>query len=729
VVRARRAVAVLGLQNLSGRSDDAWLATALEEMLSGELGINEALRVVAAQNVARVKRELMLADGTTLDGETLVKLRAILGADLVILGSYLAVPASDGQLRVVLNVQDAVAGETVTTLTATGTRDGVLQLVSSLGDQLRGHLGVAAPAAETAENARTRLATNSEALRLYAEGIGYLRDQEFPRARDALTRAIAADPQNAQIRSAMAEAWSSLGYDQRAEEEAARAVERAQGLSREDRLLVEGRYHEMAQRWDEAIERYRTLFGFFPDNVDYGLSLAGVLTRAGRPAEALATVATLHRLPAPANDDVRIELAEAEAAHETSDFERELSAGRTAADRGLRQGARLLVAQGRLAQAQALLRLGRPADASPLVESARQLFLAGGDRSGEARALNRIANIAYEQGDYDQAKRVFRETERVLRTVGNLRDLATALNNVADTMMMQDDLASAAPVFAEALEITRERGDRALEGFVLLNLADLAYRRGDLIAAQSMGTTGLELARAIGRPYTIYMGLLALGNVALAKDDLPTATKQFEEGLTLARRSGDRRYTAYMLTGLGDVALAGVQIADARRRHQEALEIRAALGSEAESAESRLALAAVAMQEGRAADAEPDVLRATQAFKTLRLEASECYAWSVAAAVSGFAGRAEHALTASETAERLLPHVQNVSRRLWITIYLARADGARGLRDRAAASLREAAAEAKRRGFTRVEREGQRALADIMTPSSAPPSNRGGRLR
>jgi tetratricopeptide (TPR) repeat protein len=417
-------------------------------------------------------------------------------------------------------------------------------------------------------------------------------------------------------------------------------------------------------------------------------------------------------LPPPANDDVRIELAEADAAHETSDYERELSAGKAAADRGLRQGARLLVAQGRLVEAQAHLRLGRPADASRLVESARQLFVAGGDRNGEARALNRIANIAYEQGDYDQAKRLFREAEKVLRTVGNLRDLATALNNIADTMMMQDDLASASPVFAEALQVTRERDDRPFEGFLLLNLADLAYRKGDLTAAESMGTEGLELARASGRPYSIYMGLLALGNVALAKDDLASATRRFEEGLALARRSGDRRYTAYMLTGLGDVALADARprLADARRRHQEALDIRTALGGASEAAESRLALALVAIQEGRAIDGVAEAAKATQALKALRLQAGECYASSVSAVVAGLAGRAADSREAAASAERLLPRVQTVSRRLWIAIHLARADASRGLRDRAAASLREVAADAKRRGFAWLAREAQRAL-------------------
>ncbi len=723
-VRSRRAVAVLGMQNLSGRTDDAWLATALEEMLTGELGIHETLRVVAAQNTARVKRELVLAEGTTLDGETLVRLRAILGADLVVLGSYLAVPGSDGQLRVVLNVQDAVAGETVTTVSATGTRDGVLQLVSNLGDQLRQRLGIAEPAAAAVETARARVTASPEALQLYSQGVRYLHSQEFVLARDALIKAVAADPQNAQIRAAMAEAWSALGYDRRAQDEAKRAVEFATGLSREDRLLVEGRYHEMAQNWNEAIDRYRTLFGFFPDNVDYGISLAEALTRAGKPTEALATLALLRNLPPPANTDVRIDLAEADAAHESSDFERELTAGTAAADQGLRQGSRLLVAQGRLAQAQAQLRLGRPAEASQLVESARQLFVAGGDRNGEARALNRIANIAYEQGDYDGAERVFREAENVLRTVGNLRDLATALNNVADTMMMQDELTSASPVFAEALDVTRERGDRPFEGFLLLNLADLAYRKGDLAAAESMGTKGLELARDSGRPYSIYMGLLALGNVALAKDDLAGAAMRFDEGLTLARRAGDRRYTGYMLTGLGEVALAGGRIAEARRHHQEALEIRSALRSGAEAAESQLALGVVAIREGRAQESLTEVANATQALKARGLRANECYGWSVTAAVLAGAGQAAEAGKAAETARGLLPSVQTVSRRLWISISLARTDALRGERDRAARALREAAAEAQRRGFVWLAREGQRGLSEI--PTALAPRGNGG---
>ena len=199
---------------------------------------------------------------------------------------------------------------------------------------------------------------------------------------------------------------------------------------------------------------------------------------------------------------------------------------------------------------------------------------------------------------------------------------------------------------------------------------------------------------------------------------------RFDEGLTLARRAGDRRYTGYMLTGLGEVALAGGRIADARRHHQEALEIRSALRSGAEAAESQLALGVVTIREGRAQESLTEVANATQALKARGLRANECYGWSVTAAVLAGAGQAAEAGKAAETARGLLPSVQTVSRRLWISISLARTDALRGESDRAARALREAAAEAQRRGFVWLAREGQRGLSEI--PTALAPRGNGG---
>src|SRR5262249_46260800 len=96
LLAVRPSVAVLGFKNLSGRDDEAWLSTALSEMLDAELASGQKLRIVAGENVARMKVDLALpaADGYAAD--TLGKIHRNLGSDMIVLGSYLALGKSAG---------------------------------------------------------------------------------------------------------------------------------------------------------------------------------------------------------------------------------------------------------------------------------------------------------------------------------------------------------------------------------------------------------------------------------------------------------------------------------------------------------------------------------------------------------------------------------------------------------------------------------------------------------
>src|SRR6266540_5018459 len=131
LVTARRSVALLGFKNLSGRTERAWLSVALAEMLSTELAAGGKLRTIPGENVARMKIELALADAESLAPDTLGRIRTNLGTDLVVLGAYLALGDKSGQkIRLDLRVQDAEKGETVASLTETGTEGELLDLVS-----------------------------------------------------------------------------------------------------------------------------------------------------------------------------------------------------------------------------------------------------------------------------------------------------------------------------------------------------------------------------------------------------------------------------------------------------------------------------------------------------------------------------------------------------------------------------------------------------------------------
>ncbi|MGA8237154.1 MAG: serine/threonine-protein kinase, partial [Candidatus Sulfotelmatobacter sp.] len=313
----RRSVAVLDFKNSTSRPEAAWLSTALPEMLTTELAAGERLRTIPGEEVAQMKINFSLPDSDTLSAQTLSQVSKTLGADLVVLGSYVALP--DGKLRVDLHLQDVAAGETLISVKETGEESDLFDLVSRAGNQVREKCDAGQVSSQDQAGVRAALPSTPQASKLYAEGLAKLRLGDAITARDLLQRTVELDPNLALAHSALAAAWALLGYDEKARLSAKSAYELSASLSREDRLLTEARYRETSKEWDNAAESYRTLFGFFPDNLEYGLLLARAQTRGGRGKEALATVESLRRLSSSA-DDARIDVAASEAWASLGDF-------------------------------------------------------------------------------------------------------------------------------------------------------------------------------------------------------------------------------------------------------------------------------------------------------------------------------------------------------------------------------------------------------------------------
>src|SRR6185295_8643938 len=100
-----------------GTPGTEWLSSGLAEMLSTELGAGGRLRLIAGENVARTRLALGIGDVDSLARDTLARLRAQLGADAVLLGSYTTIGAPGGrQVRLDLRLQDTLRGETVATV-------------------------------------------------------------------------------------------------------------------------------------------------------------------------------------------------------------------------------------------------------------------------------------------------------------------------------------------------------------------------------------------------------------------------------------------------------------------------------------------------------------------------------------------------------------------------------------------------------------------------------------
>jgi len=335
--------------------------------------------------------------------------------------------------------------------------------VSRAGSRLRTSLGATELSQAQAGALRASVPSSPQAARAYAEGLARLRVFDAVGARPLLEAAVRAEPAHPLFHAALAEAWSALGYDAAARDHAKEAFERASALSREERLTVEARYRETTKEWDRAVELYRSLWNFFPDNLEYGLRLAAAEERAGQRKEALDTVQALHRLAAPDGQDPRIDLVEAKVAYRLSDFARQRAAAERAAAKAEARGARLLVAEARMEAAEAARSVGESDRAVALHGEAQAIFAAAGDRSGVARSLIGMANVHYRRGDLDEASRLYERGLAVHRETGNEFAVAWTLHSFANVLSERGDFAGSRRVQEQALAIHRRIGDRGGE--------------------------------------------------------------------------------------------------------------------------------------------------------------------------------------------------------------------------------------------------------------------------
>ncbi len=723
----RRSVAVLGFKNLSRRPDAAWLSTALSEMLATELAAGEKLRIIPGENVARMKIELSLADADSFAKDTLARIRTNLGTDLVVFGSYIALGKETGdQIRLDLRLQDAAAGKTIASLAETGTEAELFDLVSRAGSHLRKKLGVGELSAAEVGGVRVSLPSNAEAARFYSEGLAKLRHFDPLAARDLLRKAIAVEPGHPLAHSALAAAWSALGYDANAKEEAKKAFELSANLTREERLSVEGRYRETAREWRKAVEIYRTLWVFFPDNLDYGLRLVAAQSTAGMGEDALATVEALRKLPPAASEDPRIDITEAQAAESLSDFKRERVAAARAAQKGEVRGARLLVAMARLQEGWAFRNLGEFDKAKNSYVEARQIFAAAGNRLGVARAIHNIAVVLADQGDFAGAEKMYKEALAISREIGNKLGEAWALNNIAILLWEQGNLARAKKMYEDALAIEREIGDKSGVATGLNNIANVLADQGDLAGAKKMYEEALAIERGIGDKRGVALVRKNIADVLTQQGSLAGARMIYEEALAIFREIGDKRMSAQSLYDLGGLLAAEGDLTGARKRHEEALAIRNELGAKGAAAESRLALARLSLEEERFAEAEVVAREVAEEFRREKATVDEGQAYVVLArcllAQSKFA-EAQKAIYRSTV---LLHSSDNRNARLTMAITSARVFAASNKPIEAVKSLRATIEEATKAGFAGLQLEARLALGEIELQSSR---SAGGRTR
>src|SRR6267143_134258 len=623
----RRSIAVLGFKNLSGNPEKSWLSTALSELMTTELSQGDELRTIPGESVAQMRTSLAIPDADSYSQQTLNRIRQNLGSDDIVVGSYL--PLGNGVLRLDLRMQDSVAGETLATESEIDT------LVGKAGAELRAKLGIAALSDEQSAVVRTSLPSNPEAARLYAEGLQKLRLFDALAARDLLQKSVALDPGHAPAHSALAQAWATLGYDDQAREQAKRALELSSKFSgkfsREERLLIEGRAHEILADQPAAIENYRALWQFFPDRVDYGLFLIRAQINAGRGSDAESTLADVRKLAVSDADAARIDLSEGNIAMSQSDFKRQQSLADRAANRGRAVGASLLIAEALQLEAIACERMGQSEKAIQLAAQAREMFSSAGYRQGAARTLLMTEDVLFDQGDFEGARKKVEEALPVFQEIGAQKSIRASRERIGNILYQQGKLQEAKTYYDQALRFDQSVHDPTSLASDYGNIANALDGLGDLTGALKMQQQALTAFNELGDRRGSSATLNNLGNLSLEMGNPDAAKKYFDQALSLAQEITYRGGQPYPMSGLGDVLVVRGDLAGARKQYEQALAICKEIKDEDFAAQIRTALAFVALQERRFSDGEALARQSAAVFDKTNSSSSSAWAHALLA--------------------------------------------------------------------------------------------------
>ncbi len=189
--------------------------------------------------------------------------------------------------------------------------------------------------------------------------------------------------------------------------------------------------------------------------------------------------------------------------------------------------------------------LGLVAPARKMLQAALDATVAAhGKESVEAaRALDRLAVAAEDEGDLAEAERLGREALSLLQRLGQTGGAAEAdvEGNLARALGTLGRLDEAEALYRDALALHRRlEGSPGREGVAatLNNLGVLRGQRGDWAGAEPFHREALEIIRAVkGLEHPdVAAGLTTLGGVVESKGDLAGAERLYRESLVLRLR-------------------------------------------------------------------------------------------------------------------------------------------------------------------------------------------------
>jgi eukaryotic-like serine/threonine-protein kinase len=602
-------LAILPFRNASGDPGLDWIGPSVAEMLSTDVGQSAQLRTVSPNVLHQILTDLRVAPATVLDPTAIRRVADSSNADRVVWGQY----AKFGdQIRIDATLQDIKNDRSVPLKIDVPNEKEIPGAIDRLAESIRQKLALPADVLKELKASSFQPVSQSvDALRAYNLGIGLQRDGKNLEAQKQFEMATVADPSFALAFSRLAQTYSSLGYDDKAEQSAQRAVTLSQDLPEAEKYLISAIRSRATKNYPEAIKAYENLAWAAPGNAEVQSALAslysdsGNLTKAreyyqkilsANPKDITATLdlgllmlkssdpqGSLEPLNRAYTLSIQMDNQEqkASALHRMAvaygmlskpedDFRNEEQALAIWRQIGQKRG--LAFSLNEMASAQAVL--GKSKEALANYREALNLRREIGDRRGLGETLVDLGNFYDAGGDHDQALKMYKEALQVERDLGNETMQAISLNNIGGVYLDKGQYEDALTYFHQALQL---RENSKVPGDIVDAVHNLGYTSADMgqyDQAISYYLRALELRRSMDDKHGAAIESYSLGTLFNYQGRFGAAINSTQEGLKTFRDIKDKTFwMAKMLDGVAESLILAGRGDEAKGYLDEALKL------------------------------------------------------------------------------------------------------------------------------------------------------------
>jgi DNA-binding CsgD family transcriptional regulator len=214
-----------------------------------------------------------------------------------------------------------------------------------------------------------------------------------------------------------------------------------------------------------------------------------------------------------------------------------------------------------------------------------------------AKALSGAGWLAREQGNFERAEALCKESLELFQQLGDVRGMALAYHRLGGAYS-GSNYAAAHSALEDSLALYRQVGDKGGYAYSLMSLGSVNLLYGEYILARSLLEEGLVLCREIGNKEGMAWSLLFLGLAISPGGDTARVYSLLEESQALFSEISNRDGRARVLSHLGQLLLKEGEATRAQSLLQESLSLFREVGSRQNIAQSLFFLARIAAFQG-----------------------------------------------------------------------------------------------------------------------------------